>query len=310
MITILKSTEFGLEPMGALADGSWVNLVDPGPQDVAHIHEEFGLPADFITAALDVDERPRTEREDGSILIVLRIPHEMGEDSDIPYVTVPLSIALNDRVIVTVCKYQTPIISNLVNGRMRGFSTTKRVRFVLQLLWAIAHYYLNCLRRINDAVDRLEDRLQKSLQNREVLALLKYQKSLTYFTTALKSNDLVLGRLQRSRLFNQYPEDEDLLDDVTTEIGQAIEMTRISSDILSQMMDAFASIISNNLNVVMKFLASFTVILSLPSVVASIYGMNIDLPFQDHRLAFGITMGIALAISSATAYVFWRKDWL
>jgi magnesium transporter len=308
MIKILRSTDLGLEPIETLADGCWVNLANPGPEDVAHLSTNFGIPADFITATMDIDERPRTEREDGALLIVLRVPHEQGALADIPYVTAPLGIILTDRIILTVCKYETPIIDDL--GRVRGLSTTKRVRFVLHLLLAIAAYFLRCLRSINDAVDKVEDRLEKSLQNKEVLELLKYQKSLTYFTTALKSNDLVMSRLQKSRLFHQYPEDDDLLDDVMTEIGQAIEMTKISSDILSQMMDAFASIISNNLNVVMKFLAAFTIILSLPTVVSSIYGMNVRLPFQDNGLAFPITMGLALLLSALTTVVFLKKDWL
>lgn len=308
MITILKSTATGLEPIEVLGDGSWVHLSSPNLEDIAQLSAKLNIPADLITAAMDIDERPRTERENGATLIVLRIPFEQGPLADIPYVTVPMAIILTERIILTVCKFETPIIDNL--GRVRGLSTTKRVRFVLHLLLAIAAYYLRCLRGINDAVDRLEDRLQKSLQNKEVLELLKYQKSLTYFTTALKSNDLVLGRLQRSQLFHQYPEDQDLLDDVMTEIDQAIEMTKISSDILSQMMDAFASIISNNLNVVMKFLAAFTIILSLPTVVSSVYGMNIRLPFQEHSMAFSITMGFALLLSAITMGIFWRKDWL
>ncbi|MBN1311097.1 MAG: magnesium transporter CorA family protein [Anaerolineae bacterium] len=308
MIKILKSTDLGLEPIETLANSCWVNLVNPGPNDIAHLSTNFDIPADFITAAMDIDERPRTEREDGTILIVLRVPHEQGKLADVPYVTAPLGIILTDRIILTVCKFESPVIDNL--GHVRGLSTTKRVRFVLHLLLAVATYYLRCLRRINDTVDKLEDQLQKSLQNRELLELLKYQKSLTYFTTALKSNDLVLQRLQKSRLFHQYPEDDDLLDDVMTEIGQAIEMTKISSDILSQMMDAFASIISNNLNVVMKFLAAFTIILSLPTVVASIYGMNVQLPFQNSHMAFAITMGLAIMLSAVTTAVFWKKDWL
>jgi len=152
-------------------------------------------------------------------------------------------------------------------------------------------------------------RLQRSLRNEEVLELLKHQKSLVYFTTGLKSNELTLDRLQSSHLFEKYPEDQELLADVLTEIQQALEMASISENILSQMMDAFASIISNNLNVVMKFLASMTILLSLPSLVASIYGMNVGLPLQQHPQAFVFVMGLSLAISIVVAIIFWRKDW-
>jgi len=310
MITILRSTDVGLERAENLADGCWVNLVAPGADEVAQLHEEYDIPHDFITSALDLDERARTERDENALLIVLRVPHFQGETSDIPYVTVPLGIVLTSRVIVTVCKIETSIISDLASGRMRGLSTTKRNRFVLHLLLAAAGKYLLYVREINRMVDILEDRLQASLRNREVLELLKYQKSLTFFTTALKSNELMIGRLQKSRLFTMYPEDEDLLEDVLTEFGQAMEMTTISSGILSQMMDAFASIISNNLNVVMKFLASVTIILALPTLVASIFGMNIPLPFEDHPAALLIILGGTAAITVAIVFVFIRKDWL
>jgi len=192
---------------------------------------------------------------------------------------------------------------------VKNLSTTKRNRFVLYLLLGTAHAYLSDLREINKAVDTLEDGLQHAQRNEQLMALLKVQKSLVYFTTALKSNELVLQRLQRSRLFEMYPEDEDLLEDALTETQQAIEMTNISSSILSQMMDAFASIISNNLNVVMKFLASITILLSIPTIVTGLYGMNVSLPGQDAGYAFLMVLGIAFGVSLIIALIFWRKDW-
>ena len=191
---------------------------------------------------------------------------------------------------------------------MRGLSTVKHNRFVLHAMHVTAQRYLYHLGEINKAVDALEDRLQASLRNREVLELLKRQKSLVYFTTALKSNEFMLERLQRSQLFQAYPEDQELLEDVLTEVRQAIEMTTISGNILSQMMDAFASIISNNLNVVMKFLASVTIILALPMLVASVYGMNIALPLQGHPAALLIVLGTSLFAAVVVVIVFWRWD--
>jgi magnesium transporter len=310
MITILKSTDMGLQRIEELADGSWVNLVNPGVEEITRLQREYGMPQDFITFPLDMDERARTEREDSALLIVLRVPYFQGETSDIPYATMPLGIILTERVIITVCKTQNDIVSEMASGRVRGLSTTKRNRFVLHLLLAAASRYLLYLREINRAVDGLEDELQASLRNREVLSLLKYQKSLTYFTTALKANQLMIGRLQKSQLFRMYPEDEDLLDDVLTEIEQAIEMTNISSGILSQMMGAFASIISNNLNAVMKFLASITIILALPTLIASVYGMNVDLPLDHLPYAFWIVMGASAALAVTIVIVFYQRDWL
>ncbi len=308
MITIYRTQDGILQTVSEPTPGCWINVVDPTPDEIARL-QEWGFPQDFLTPPLDLDERPRTEKEDGEVLIVLRIPCFQGETSDIPYATLPLGIVLTDRCVVTVCKRENGAIQELLAGRVKGLSTAKRNRLVLHLLLRIAARYLNYLREINRAVELVEDKLQASMRNREVLELLKYQKSLTYFTTALKSNELVLQRLQRSQLFHMYPEDEDLLEDALTETQQAIEMTNISANILSQMMDAFASIISNNLNVVMKFLASVTIVLALPTMIASYYGMNVSLPLQEHPAAFLAILGVSALVSLVVVLVFWRKDW-
>lgn len=308
MITIYRTQEGCLQTVSEPMPGCWINVVDPAPEEIARL-QEWGFRQDFITPALDVDERPRTEKEDGEVLIVLRIPCFQGETSDIPYATLPLGILLTEKAVVTVCKSENGAIQELLAGKVKGLSTAKRNRLVLHLLLRIAARYLNYLREINRAVEQVEDQLQASMRNREVLELLKYQKSLTYFTTALKSNELVLQRLQRSQLFHMYPEDEDLLEDALTETQQAIEMTNISANILSQMMDAFASIISNNLNVVMKFLASVTIVLALPTMIASFYGMNVGLPLEEHPLAFAIILGISALVSLVVVLIFWRRDW-
>jgi len=309
MIKIMKSTEFGLETMDTPIPGSWISLIDPTPEEIEQICE-LGIPQDFLTYPLDIDERPRTEKEDdGSQLILIRIPFYQGDTADVPFITIPLGVILTDRWVVTVCRRQNDIFQELNNGKMRGFSTGKRNRFVLRLLLSSATKYLVHLREINKAVDILEDKLQLSLKNKEVLELLKVQKSLVYFTTALKANELVLERLQRSQMFKQFPDDEDLLDDVIIENQQAIEMTNISSNILSSMMDAFASIISNNLNVVMKFLASMTIIVSLPALVIGFYGMNVQLPFMLDPSAYLYILGASLAVSLLVVFIFLKKDW-
>ena len=202
------------------------------------------------------------------------------------------------------------MLRDVVAGRLRGFSTTKRNRFILHLFLSTATRYLNYLREIDHKVDALEDKLQRSTRNQEVLELLKYQKSLTYFTTALKSNELMMERLQRSRLFQTYPEDLELLEDVLTENQQAIEMVNITGTILSQMMDAFASIISNNLNIVMKLMASVTIVLSLPTMVYSFYGMNVGLPLETHPYAFLFILILSLVLSLIVVWSFARRDWL
>lgn len=308
MITIYKNGENGLLQISEPTSGSWINAINPSPEEIAQI-QALGIPQDYITYPLDLDERSRTERENGELLIVLRIPYFQGEASDIPYTTIPLGIIVTDRYILTVSKMENEILRIFSDGRARDLVITKRLRFVLRLLLNAANKYLIYLREIQKAVDLLEDQLQQSTRNKEVLELLKYQKSLTYFTTALKSNELMMERLRRSGLFDTYPEDEDLLEDVMTENQQAIEMTNITSNILSSMMDAFASIISNNLNVVMKFLASITIVMSLPTMVASFFGMNVSLPFENHPHAFPLTLLLSIFLSLVAVYIFWKRDW-
>jgi magnesium transporter len=308
MITIYKNGETGLGILSEPISGSWINVVNPTPQELSQL-QELGIPLDYLTYPLDLDERARTERENGELLVVLRIPHYQGISHDIPYSTLPLGIILTDRFLVTISKLENDVIQEFIKGRVKDVSTSKRHRFVLKILLHTANKYLNYLREITKAVDTLEDQLQQSTRNKEVLELLKYQKSLTLFTTALKSNELMMERLQRSRLFQTYPDDEDLLEDVLTENQQAIEMTNITSNILSSMMDAFASIISNNLNGVMKFLASVTIMLSLPTMIASFYGMNVHVPMESHPMAFLLILLFSALIGVIAAYIFWKRDW-
>lgn len=309
MITIYKSMESGVVKVDDVISGCWINVVDPTTDEIERL-TLLDIPQDFVTSPLDIDERARTEREDdGTMLILLRIPYFQGAKMDVPYTTIPLGIILKDSYIVTVCRRPTDILQEFMNGRVRGFSTGKRYRFVIQILHHTAVRYLSYLREINHTVDVLEDQLQLSMQNKEVMELLKYQKSLVYFTTALKSNELMLERLQRSQTLRMYPDDEDLLEDTIIENQQAIEMVNISNNILSSMMDAFASIISNNLNVVMKFLTSVTIVLSIPTIVTSFFGMNVTLPFAEHPLAYVIIIGVFLGLMSFVVLIFAKRRW-
>lgn len=309
MIELYRTTERGLERVDEFSPGCWVNVVAPTPEEVAWLQASLAAPPDFVTYSLDLDERARTEREDGATLIVLRVPLAQGPEADVPYATVPLGIVVTDSHIATIGRFETGVIEAMASRRVRGLSTVKRNRFVLHLLLLTAQRYLFHLADINRAVDGVEDRLQRSLRNQELLELLRYQKSLVYFTTALKANELMLQRLQRSRMFDAYPDDEDLLEDALTEMQQAIEVVGITGSILAGMMDAFASIISNNLNAVMKFLASVTIVLSFPTILASLYGMNVALPGGDSRHAFATLLGFTGLVCGAVVVLFWRRDW-
>jgi len=307
MITIYKSIENELRIIPDPIVGSWINVTKPTPDEISKLLE-LGIPQDYITYSLDIDERARTERENGEHLILLRVSFFESETADIPYITIPLGIVLTDHYIVTICRQENEVVQEMT--RLRDLSTVKRNRFVLRLLLRAATRYLTHLRQITKAVDALEDQLQKSTRNKEVLELLKYQKSLTLFTTALKSHELMMKRLQQSQMFREFEEDEDLLEDVLTETQQAIEMTNISSNILSNMMDAFASIISNNLNAVMKFLASITIIVSLPTLITSFYGMNVRLPFDGNPFTYLGIFFLTIALTVVVGIIFWRHDWL
>ena len=305
MITILKADRNGLTSLSQPEVGCWINVVAPTADEIAELRV-MGIPPDYLSYPLDPDERARSERENGDLLIILRIPHYQGEGADIPYITIPLGIILTPEYLVTVVRVENELVEELASGRVRGLETAKRIRFVLRVLLQTSSRFLSQLRQMTRVIDKLEDQLQESTRNRELLELLKYQKSLTFFTTALRSNELMMERLQRSQWFAAYPDDEDLLEDVITENRQAIEMTNITNNILSSMMDAFASIISNNVSTVMKFLASITIVLMLPTLVASTFGMNVRLPFQESPYAFWITMGVSVVLSVVAVVAFLR----
>jgi magnesium transporter len=308
MLTIYKTSEGGLERLDSIANGAWISAVDPTPEEIRRL-VAWGIDIDLINYSLDADEMARMERDDEYTFILLRIPVHQPE-SDIPYATIPLGILILANKIVTICKHDSDIFHVLANGKYRLLKTGKRFRMALYMFLETASRYLSGLREINRATEVIEDRLQKSTRNREVMELLKYQKSLTYFATALSSNEVMMERVQRVQIFNHYEEDQELLEDVLTENQQAIQMTNIATELLSNMMDAFASIISNNLNGVMKVLAALTIIVSLPATVAAFFGMNVDLPVtSSHPMSFLGILGIAIALTAVTTFIFYKRDW-
>ena len=307
MLTIYKTTERGLEQLDTMTNGSWINAVDPTPEEIKQL-VTWGIDADYINYSLDLDEMPRMERDEDYTFILVRIPHRQPE-SDIPYTTIPLGIMIKSNFIVTICRYDKDMFKVLANGKYRLLKTAKRYRLALYIFLETATRYLTHLREINRITEVIEDKLQKSTRNRELLDLLKYQKSLTYFSTALRANEVMMERVQRTQIFSYYEDDQDLLEDVLTENQQAIQMTSINTEILSSMMDAFASIISNNVNSVMKILAALTIIFNLPGIVAAFYGMNVALPGAGHPFAFLTVIGISLALTAIATFIFYKRDW-
>jgi magnesium transporter len=310
MITIYRYTEAGLETIKHPVKGCWIEVTDPTPDETRNLPQELNLPRDFVTYSLDPDEIPFIEKVDEALFILVRIPHFQSAIAKIPYVTLPLGLIVTNEWVVTICRYEHDLLRHLPHEHQADLSPLKPARFVLHLLWSVANNYLHHLNEINKIVEEIEDRLQRSLQNREVLELLRYQKSLVYFTTALRAHETMLERLRRGKFLEIERQDEDLLDDVLTENRQAMGVSQIASDILSQMMDAFASIISNNLNVVMKFLASITVILIVPTIIGTFYGMNVRLPLEDHPSVFLVLVGLSILSSLIVGLIFWKKNWL
>lgn len=288
---------------------NWHNIIAPSREELETLSEELDIPIDFLVSPLDIDERPRVEVDGKNMLIIIRTPH-FDESKDIQFTTVPLGIIFSDNMILTISFIKNDVIQAFADGKLKGLSTVSRSRFLLQIFSGTARVYLEYLKQIDKQTSLVEKKLQKSMKNKELVEFLNIEKSLVFFATSLKANELVLDRLQRTGMLQLQEEDADLLENVIIENRQAIEMTNIHSNILSALMDAFASIISNNLNVVMKFLTSVTILLTVPVWVSSVYGMNIQLPFQESPHAFIITMGFSLFVSICGAILFWKRKWI
>ncbi|MCD6356492.1 MAG: magnesium transporter CorA family protein [Anaerolineaceae bacterium] len=249
MLNIYKTVDNELQELEEIVKGCWINVINPNEKEIERILS-LGIPNDFVTNALDINERSRTEKEEAFTLIIIRIPYYKGSEVDIPYIAIPVGIIVSDTWIMTICRNKNDLINRITKKNRKKISTVKRNSFILRVMLSTATLFLDSLRKIKKAIDIVEDELQLSVRNKEVLELLKFQKSLEYLSTALKSNELMFERLQRSKFFAQYQDDAELLEDVITENQQAIEMTSIASNLLMQMMDAFASIIQNNQNIV------------------------------------------------------------
>lgn len=306
MLTYYRSIGGKLQVIGGYIDGCWINATAPTAEELARVSRETGLDLDYLSYPLDPDERSRFEREDGQLLIIMQTSYRLGEDSDIPYDTVPLGILHTDHCLVTVCATENPVVNDVVSGLVRRVSTVKKNRLTLQLFLRNAQRFLIDVRQINKQVDRIEDRMETATRNRELMDLLKLEKSLVYFITGLKANEAMMERVKRDRIFEMYEEDSDLLDDVLIENLQAIEMASIASNILTSMAGAFASVISNNVNQVVKVLTVTTILVAIPTLITSIFGMNVPLPLQQNPEGMWIVLSIASLLSATLAFLFYR----
>lgn len=308
MIDIFKTAEGSLKRMTEITEGCWIAMTNPSATELLEIAEATGIEIDHLRAPLDEEERARIEVEDNYNLILVDIPALERRNNKDRYITIPLGIIVAKDLIITVCLEETSVLKCFSDGRVRDFYTFKKTRFILQMLYRNASTYLQNLRSIDRKSEEIERKLHIATQNSELIELLELEKSLVYYTTSLRSNEVVFEKMLKLETIKHYPEDEDLLEDLIIENKQAIEMANIYSGILSGTMDAFASIISNNQNIVMKFLAAITIVLSIPTMFASFYGMNFDvIPGMHNRLGFYIVVCSALLVAAIIIWIFRKK---
>ena len=307
--TDLKTNKF--EKIKEFRPGSWINLVNPTAEEIKEVCSNLKIEDEFIKYPLDYEEQARIDIEDDMTLFVIDVPVIEETKDGKSYSTMPLGlIVVRDEYFISVSLKKNRIIESFEKAKVKEMYTYKKTRFLIQILYLNASYYLNDLKRINKEAENTVNGLKKSMKNEDLRQLLNLENSLVYITTSLKANEMVMEKTARGKILKSYEEDDEILEDAIVENRQAIEMSKIYSEVLNGTMDAYASIISNNLNVVMKFLASITIVLSLPTLIASIWGMNVPLPFANNPYGFVIVCGISVLISIIAFVWLKKKDML
>jgi len=314
MIEILKTTDNNkLTELGIneAQNGSWFNLINPTYDEIQKVSLILNLDESFLRNSLDADERSRIEFEDDCSLIITNIPIMEDEGA---YDTLPLGIIFTQRGFITVCSKKNNVIGSFNKETSVSFDTRNKTKFMLDILFRSTKYYLRYLNYIYKQSEQIEEQLRKTMKNKALFQLFEMQKSLVYFTTALKDNHIVLQKIMRltqnakqNSLFKFSDDDIDLLEDVIIENKQALEMVEMHRNILENMMDTFASIISNNLNIVMKFLTSIAIIFAIPTMFSSFWGMNVPVPFGSNPYGFIIVGVISLSAAALAAIYFARR---
>ena len=292
MIHFYQTQDNIVREVPAPVPGCWISVIDPTAQEVQGLIEGFGLDSGFVRTSLDEEESSRIEREDDQTLIIVDTAvSEMQAEETILFFTVPLGIIITEDYVFTISLRSNRILSDMADGVVKGIQTRMKTRFVMQLLLRITAIYLQDLKQIDKTSAVMEQKLSGAMKNQELIQMLELEKSLVYFSTSLKANEVTIEKLLRGRTIKLYDEDQDLLEDVLIEVRQAIEMSNIYSGIISSMVEAFGSVISNNLNIVMWRLTVITIIMSIPTMVFSFYGMNTpDLPFPTTPFALLVSI--------------------
>lgn len=299
MIKYYKTKSGKVVEENNFVDDCWIKAVSPSRKELKELSSNFNIDLETLSMSLDREEPSRLEIEENYNMILIDIPTDESNSNTIVYSTIPLSIFLVDNAIITICSVETEVLNTFIKNKVKGFSTVKRSRFLFQILQQNALYYLKYLKQIDILMDRIEKNIYNSVKNEELVQILNLEKSLIYFSTSLKSSDVILNKILRTKAIYKFEEDEDLLEDVLIDTKQALEMSNIYGDILSRIMDAFSSIISNNQNRVMSILTSATLIMSMFTIVSGFFGMNVNgIPFAEHRHGFLIILLTSVLLAS------------
>ena len=304
MVTYYKTIDDQMTILETWQPGCWIRCVNPTQEEVDSLIADFEIEPEFFRAAMDEEESSHIDSEDGNTLIILDSPIVAKPDENITYTTVPVGIILTQKTVITISMQENPVLTEFASGAVKGVQTNLKTRFVLTIMLRIAGRFLQYLKQIEKISNFMEMRLRKSMKNNELIQLLDIEKSLMYFSASLKANEITLEKIMRGRIIRMYEEDQDLLEDVLIEIRQGVDMSNLYLNVLSGTMDAFASVISNNLNIVMKVLTSVTLLISIPTLISGIYGMNTDLPMAH----FWFPIALSAVLMAVTFFILKKKD--
>ena len=289
---------------------SWVNVVCPNNDDFEFLTQTLNVPESFLNDIADTDERPRTDTEGNWLLTILRIPVVNKQNGSLPFDTVPIGIITNNEIIVSVCYHNTDLLPDFIeHTRRKGIVVRNKLDLIFRLIYSSAVWFLKYLKQINIDISAAEKELERSIRNEDLLRLMRLQKTLVYFNTSIRGNEVMIGKLRTIFQDTDYL-DTELVEDVIIELKQALNTVNIYSDILTGTMDAFASIISNNVNTIMKRMTSLSIVLMLPTLIASLYGMNVHNGLEDSHYGLFVIAIISVAFSILSYWMFRRKNWL
>jgi magnesium transporter len=312
MIRYFKSENRKITEVDQIEKDCWVNIQPPiNPDTLKKFSDDQNIPFDYLLDSLDIDERSRFEVEDDITLIVLKAPilNETSSNNEPLYITIPIGLVITPNNIFTISAYESPIIEDFIENRMKNIDPSNKKDFILKTFERSVFYFLQYLNEMNRKRSLFEQRMIKSMNNHKLVQLMNLEKSLVYFATSLRTNEVLLMKLRRTNTLELNEDQDDFLEDIIVDNSQALEMANIYTNILSSTMDTFASIISNNLNTVMRRLTTVTLILMVPTLIASLYGMNVPLPMANNKLAFPMIIMVSLVFVGLSSLYFKKQKW-